>query len=129
MSTGCHATFLPAANEGNRLASRAAAVVHHGEVGHRTRAELLAGLDQVAGAPSDGGRLELIVRRPVPGERETLDSGELTLEDGLVGDGWLARGQPPVAGRIGGACSSDHVDEQPGRGVVRRRSVPLATRR
>jgi len=71
---------------------RDSAVRHHDEVGHRTRAELLAGLDQVAGAPSDIGRLELIVRRPVPGERETLDAGELTFEDGLVGDGWLARG-------------------------------------
>lgn len=58
---------------------------------------MLAGLDQVAGAPSDGGRLELIVRRPVPGERETLDSGELTLEDGLLGDGWLARGSRHTA--------------------------------
>ena len=66
--------------------------MHDGEVGHRTRAELLAGLDQVAGAPSDGGRLELIVRRPVPGERETLESGELTREHGLLGDGWLERG-------------------------------------
>jgi MOSC domain-containing protein YiiM len=28
----------------------------------------------------------------VPGERETVDSGELTYEDGLLGDGWLARG-------------------------------------
>jgi hypothetical protein len=46
----------------------------------------------VAGAPSNDGRLELIVRRPGPGERETVDSAALTLEDGLVGDGWLARG-------------------------------------
>jgi hypothetical protein len=91
MPTGCHAMFLPApAKETASLQN--SAVHHHGEVIHRTRAELLAGLDQVAGAPSDGGRLELIVRRPVPGERETLDAGELTLEDGLVGDGWLSRG-------------------------------------
>jgi MOSC domain len=53
---------------------------------------LLAGLEHVAQAPSDGGRLELIVRRPVPGERETLESAQLTLEEGLIGDGWLARG-------------------------------------
>ena len=32
------------------------------------------------------------MRRPGPGERETVQSGELTSEDGLVGDGWLARG-------------------------------------
>jgi MOSC domain len=83
--------FLPAATR-ETASLQDTAVLHHGDVGHRTRAELLAGLDQVAGAPSDDGRLELIVRRPVPGERETVDSGELTLEDGLVGDGWLARG-------------------------------------
>jgi hypothetical protein len=83
--------FLPAVTrETDSL--QGSAVLHHGEVGHRTRAELLAGLDHVAGAPSDGGRLELVVRRPTPGARETLDCGELTREDGLVGDGWLARG-------------------------------------
>lgn len=46
----------------------------------------------MAEAPSDGGLLELIVRRPEPGEREAIDSGELTLDNGLVGDGWLVRG-------------------------------------
>ncbi len=46
----------------------------------------------MARAPSDAGLLELIVRRPVPGERETIEAGELTFEEGLVGDGWLARG-------------------------------------
>ncbi|HEX2383839.1 MAG TPA: MOSC domain-containing protein [Acidimicrobiales bacterium] len=61
-------------------------------MGHRNMAELLAGLDHVRAAPRDNGLLQLIVCRPVPGERETLSSGELTLEDGLVGDGWLARG-------------------------------------
>jgi hypothetical protein len=67
-------------------------VLHDGGMGYRTRAELLAGLDHVARAPSNGGRLELIVRRPGPGERETVQSASLTLEEGLVGDGWLERG-------------------------------------
>jgi len=67
-------------------------VQHHCEVGHRGWAELVAGLDHVRAAPPDVGVLELIVRRPSPGERETIESGELTTEDGLVGDGWLTRG-------------------------------------
>ena len=46
----------------------------------------------MARAPSDAGLLELIVRRPVPGERETIEAGELTFDEGLVGDGWLVRG-------------------------------------
>jgi len=36
--------------------------------------------------------LELIVRRPVRGQREVLESGQFTVEDGLVGDGWRVRG-------------------------------------
>ncbi len=49
----------------------------------------LAGL---ADAPGDGGRLELIVRRPAVDEREVLLSARLDPALGLVGDGWLARG-------------------------------------
>jgi len=52
----------------------------------------LAGLPEVKGSPGDHGVLELIVRRPSPGEREVLEMGELTLQDGLAGDGWLVRG-------------------------------------
>ncbi len=48
--------------------------------------------------PTEQGTLELIVVRPVEGERETPESGELTVEEGLVGDRW----QPRVAadGRV-----------------------------
>ncbi len=35
--------------------------------------------------------MRLVVRRPGPGVREILEDGELTLEDGLVGDDWLQR--------------------------------------
>ena len=59
---------------------------------HKTTAELQAGLDGVRAAPSDGGTLELIVRRPAVGEREILDEAELSGEHGLVGDGWRERG-------------------------------------
>ena len=38
---------------------------------------------------ADHGRLDLIVRRPAVNEREILDSGELDVTVGLVGDNWL----------------------------------------
>ena len=59
---------------------------------HLTTAELEAGLDEIRRAPRDEGTLELIVRRPQVDEREVLDTGELSLELGLVGDGWITRG-------------------------------------
>src|ERR671914_2318144 len=59
---------------------------------HFTTAELEARLEDVRAAPADAGRLELVVRRPVEGEREALDAGELDLVEGLVGDRW-ARGK------------------------------------
>ena len=59
---------------------------------HRTTAELEAFLPQLLAAPHDNGTLELVVRRPAPGQREVLDEGELDLEVGLVGDGWAQRG-------------------------------------
>jgi hypothetical protein len=59
---------------------------------HRTTAELDAELDHIRAAPTDGGTLTLIVRRPSVGEREVLATGELSLADGLVGDSWRERG-------------------------------------
>ncbi len=59
---------------------------------HLTTAELEAGLEEIRRAPRDEGTLELIVRRPQVDEREVLDAGELSLELGLVGDGWITRG-------------------------------------
>jgi len=53
---------------------------------------LEAGLPHVFASPADHGRVELIVRRPAIGERETLDEGVLDLTEGLVGDNWLERG-------------------------------------
>ncbi|MGD9647283.1 MAG: MOSC domain-containing protein [Pirellulales bacterium] len=55
-------------------------------------AELDAGLDAIRRAPRDAGRLELIVRRPAPGQREVVELGQLDLHEGLVGDNWRARG-------------------------------------
>ncbi len=55
---------------------------------HLTRDELEAGLAHVQGSPSDGGRLEMLARRPRTNDREILDAGVLDLEAGLVGDKW-----------------------------------------
>ena len=58
---------------------------------HLTMAELVAGLDGIRRSPKDEGTLQLIVRRPLVGQREVLDEGELDLDEGLVGDTWRAR--------------------------------------
>jgi MOSC domain-containing protein YiiM len=55
-------------------------------------AELEAGLGEIRNSPKDNGVLEMIVRRPVEGEREVLQEGELDLTEGLVGDNWRVRG-------------------------------------
>jgi hypothetical protein len=53
--------------------------------------ELEAGLVEIARAPKDEGVLDLIVRRPRPGEREILQEGALDVREGLVGDSWKGR--------------------------------------
>jgi hypothetical protein len=58
---------------------------------HLTMAELEAGLDHIRQSPKDEGVLQVIVRRPQIGERETLEEGELHLQEGLVGDSWKNR--------------------------------------
>jgi len=58
---------------------------------HLTMSELEAGLDEIRRAPKDKGVLELIVRRPGVNDREILESGELRLDEGLVGDSWTRR--------------------------------------
>ncbi|MEQ1731761.1 MAG: MOSC domain-containing protein, partial [Vicinamibacterales bacterium] len=61
-------------------------------VTHPTLARLEAALDEIRQAPADVGALELIVRRPAVGVREVLDTAELDVVDGLVGDTWVKRG-------------------------------------
>jgi MOSC domain-containing protein YiiM len=56
---------------------------------HLTVAEIEAGLDEIIASPKDNGVLKLIVRRPRENEREVLETGELDVEKGLVGDDWL----------------------------------------
>jgi hypothetical protein len=49
------------------------------------------GLREILQSPTDGGRVELIVRRPAEDEREVLVEAYLDPAAGLLGDGWLAR--------------------------------------
>lgn len=58
---------------------------------HLTTEQLEAGIPQVEAAPKTAGTLRLIVRRPQVDQREVLETAELTLEEGLAGDSWLAR--------------------------------------
>jgi MOSC domain-containing protein YiiM len=72
---------------------------------HRTAAELAQGLAAIRESPRDGGRLEMIVRRPAAGARENVAQGLLDIRAGLLGDPW---------GERGGARSRDepHPDTQ-----------------
>lgn len=60
-------------------------------VSHLSYAELEAGLEEIRQSPKDNGLLKMIVRRPAVDERESLQEGELSLEEGLVGDTWKKR--------------------------------------
>ena len=50
------------------------------------------GLPDILASPKDEGVVTMIVRRPDTGEREVVDSGELDVAQGLVGDNWRSRG-------------------------------------
>jgi hypothetical protein len=58
----------------------------------RPLAELEASLDEIRRSPADAGELRRIVRRPDRDEREAVESAELDVERGLIGDSWLSRG-------------------------------------
>ena len=64
---------------------------------HLSTAELEAGMAHIRQAPTDEGTLAMIVRRPARDEREVLATGELDLDQGLVGDNWAARGSSRTA--------------------------------
>jgi hypothetical protein len=53
--------------------------------------ELEAGLEIIRQSPNDNGTLRMIARRPEVDEREVIREGEITLEEGLVGDTWKLR--------------------------------------
>jgi hypothetical protein len=54
-------------------------------------ASLTEVMERILAAPHDGGRLEMIVRRPRMDAREVLAEARLDPRDGLVGDGWSLR--------------------------------------
>lgn len=56
-----------------------------------TTSELEAELPTIEAAPADDGELVMVVRRPGVDGREVLDEGELSLDEGLVGDSWNQR--------------------------------------
>jgi len=56
-----------------------------------SRAELEAQLATIEAAPRDSGVVEMIVRRPVSGEREVLAAARFDTHQGLVGDRWHAK--------------------------------------
>jgi hypothetical protein len=58
---------------------------------HLSMQQLEAGLEEIRQSPRVEGVLDLIVRRPLVGEREILNEGELSLVEGLVGDTWKDR--------------------------------------
>ena len=55
---------------------------------HLTRAELQAGLAHILGSPGDDGVLEAIAIRPERGQRQELQSCEISLAGGTHGDHW-----------------------------------------
>ena len=65
------------------------------EIKHLTIAELEAGLDKIRQSPKQNGTLAMLVRRPQTEQREILEEGALSIEEGLVGDNWKTRNSPP----------------------------------
>ena len=54
-------------------------------VTHLTMAEMEQNLDEIRLSPRDGGRLSLIVRRPLSGEREVIEEGRVVRQRGTGG--------------------------------------------
>jgi len=55
---------------------------------HRTWAELESGLQALPPAPRDNGSVTAIIRRPAPQQRESLESVDLSVTEGIPGDAW-----------------------------------------
>lgn len=64
---------------------------------YQSLAVLEAGLPHIEQSPQHQGTIELITCRPAVGERQLLDSAELDLEQGLLGDNWFQRGNRKTA--------------------------------
>lgn len=62
------------------------------EVQFLSMPELEAGLEYIRQSPRDNGTLKMIVRRPNEDAREVVESAEIDLYQGLIGDNWKTRG-------------------------------------
>lgn len=56
---------------------------------HLTTEQIRSSIDDVIDSPKDEGSLELIVCRPDTDERLVLETGELDIDLGLIGDNWV----------------------------------------
>lgn len=68
---------------------------------HLTADEIETAISHVLASPKDDGVLELIVRRPAVNKREVIESGELDIDNGLLGDNWLTRGSSRTDNGLG----------------------------
>ena len=59
---------------------------------HFSAAELEQNVENILATPKNHGELKLIVRRPDVDQRQISKQARLDVEQGLVGDNWLARG-------------------------------------
>lgn len=55
---------------------------------HLTMDELKAGLPHILQSPADGGEIKAMVIRPASGERNEVQSCDISLEGGMHGDHW-----------------------------------------
>jgi hypothetical protein len=60
---------------------------------YKTMSELEACLPDIMASPKSSGSVGMIVCRPRNDDRKILQTCELTLSDGLVGDNWKQRGE------------------------------------
>jgi hypothetical protein len=58
---------------------------------HRTLEELEAEVGHVRAAPQEAGKIEHLVRRPQPFEREVVQELTFSVRDGVVGDCWSTK--------------------------------------
>lgn len=68
---------------------------------HLSVDEIEGKIGDVLESPKDNGTVEMIVRRPAENKREVVESGFLSVENGLVGDNWLTRGSSRTDNGLG----------------------------
>lgn len=62
-----------------------------------SRAELEAGVAEILDSPKEQGTLSLIVKRPAVDERSVVETGVLSVGEGLEGDNWKSKGSRMTA--------------------------------